>query len=38
MASMLNAYQNVVATAATESMNEHDTNRSRNPYVEVRDV
>lgn len=37
-ASMLNAYQNVVATAATESMNELDTNRSRNPYVEVRDA
>ena len=38
MASMLNAYQNVVATAATETMNEHDTNAPRNPYVEVRDV
>jgi len=37
-ASMLNAYQNVVATAATESGNEHDQNLPSNPYVEVRNA
>ena len=37
-ASMLNAYQNVVATAATESGNEHDSNLPSNPYVEVRNA
>lgn len=38
MASMLNAYQSVVATAATESGNEHDQNLPSNPYVEVRNA
>jgi len=36
MASMLNAYQNLVATAATESQDEYDPALIENPYVEVR--
>ena len=36
MASMLNAFQNVVATAATESQDEYDPALIENPYVEVR--
>jgi len=38
MASMLNAYQNVVSTAATESMNERESAEPSNPYVEVRNA
>jgi hypothetical protein len=36
MASMLNAYQGLVGTAAEESQNEHEPALSQNPYVEVR--
>jgi len=36
MASMLNAFQNVVATAAAESQGELDPALPENPYVEVR--
>lgn len=36
MASMLNAFQNVVTTAATESQDEFDPALEENPYVAVR--
>lgn len=38
MASMLNAYQNIVSEAAAQSQDELDPALSENPYVEVRNA